>query len=120
MMPTMLPVTEAKPKMNELLRRAEAEDIYLARHGRPVAVIIGIDRYEELLDDLEDAKDRLSVHEALADSDDRVPYDEAVALAGPGRAPQVPVRTDSVTRRARQTEGKLAVQAAKRAPKPKR
>jgi antitoxin StbD len=32
-------------------------------HSTPTAVIVSADRYEALLDELEDLKDRLSIHE---------------------------------------------------------
>jgi len=60
----LVPITEAKAKLNELVREAEAADVVLLRHGRPAAVLVGMHRYEAILEELEDLADRLSVYES--------------------------------------------------------
>ena len=62
-MTVFVPVSSAKGRLSQLIRNAEDEDVLLMRHGRPAAVIIGIDRYQALLDQLDDLEDRLSIHE---------------------------------------------------------
>lgn len=59
----MVPITEAKVRLSELVRDASDEEVLLLRHGRPVAVIVSADRYEALLEDIEDLRDRLSIYE---------------------------------------------------------
>ena len=59
----MIPISEAKARLSELVRDAEDDDVLLLRHGRPVAVILSAHRHDALLDELEDLRDRLSVHE---------------------------------------------------------
>lgn len=60
----IVPITDAKARLPELVRTAESEDVFIVRHGRPAAVLIGVDRYEAMLDRVEDLEDRLSVYEA--------------------------------------------------------
>lgn len=60
----MYPVTEAKAKLSEIVERAEDTDVFLLRHGRPTAVVMSARRHEMMLEELEDLRDRLSVHEA--------------------------------------------------------
>jgi antitoxin StbD len=48
----------------ELIREATDEDVVVARHGRLAAVLVGAERYDALLEELEDLKDRLSVYES--------------------------------------------------------
>ncbi len=35
-----VPVTEAKARLNTLLRDAESDDVILMRHGRPAGVLV--------------------------------------------------------------------------------
>lgn len=62
-MTVFVPVSEAKARLSALVHTAEDQDVLLMRHGRPAAVILSTDRYQALLDQLDDLEDRLSVHE---------------------------------------------------------
>lgn len=59
----LIPVTEAKARLAEIVRECAHRDVLLLRHGRPAAVVLSADRYEALLDRLDDLEDRLAVHE---------------------------------------------------------
>ena len=59
-----IPISEAKAKLSELVRDAADEDVLLLRRSRPVAVLMSAERHEALLEEIEDLRDRLSVHEA--------------------------------------------------------
>lgn len=65
-------LTEAKAKLNELVRDAEDDNVVLVRHGQPAAVIVSPEHYEGLLEEIEDLKDRLAAH-ATGPSDLNVP-----------------------------------------------
>jgi antitoxin StbD len=79
----LVPLSEAKTRLFELVRDAEDEDIVLLRHGRPAAVIVGAARLDALVEELEDVRDRLSVYESReAPEDLRVPLDKAKAELG--------------------------------------
>lgn len=58
-------LTEAKAKLNELVRDAQEDNIVLVRHGQAAAVIVSPEHYEGLREEIEDLKDRL----ALLDSE---------------------------------------------------
>ena len=62
-MTVFVSVSEAKGQLSKLIRIAGDEDVLLMRHGRPTAVIIAMDRYQALLDQIDDLEDRLSIHE---------------------------------------------------------
>lgn len=62
-MSILVPLSEAKGKLAEIVRDSDREDVLLLRHGRPSAVVISVPRYEALLEEVEDLRDRLSVHE---------------------------------------------------------
>ncbi|OCB56280.1 addiction module antitoxin [Mycobacterium vulneris] len=59
----MVPISKAKAKLSELVRQAAEEDVVLMNHGTPAAVLISAERYDSILEELEDLRDRLSVHE---------------------------------------------------------
>ena len=76
-------ITDAKAKLPEIVRRAVERDVTLLRHGRPVAVVIGTDRFEALLEQIEDLDDRLSVYESLGSEPDlRIGHAKVVAELG--------------------------------------
>ena len=60
---TFVPISEAKGRLSELVREADSHEVLLMRHSRPAAVLLSHARYEALVEKLEDALDRLSVHE---------------------------------------------------------
>jgi len=62
-MSELVAISKARARLSELVRRSQDEDVVLMNHSTPVAVIVSADRYEALLDELEDLKDRLSIHE---------------------------------------------------------
>lgn len=65
-MPTSVAVTEAKAKLNTLLRDAQSDDVILMRHGRPAGVLVSYERYEDLIEGWEDAIDARAVAEFRA------------------------------------------------------
>lgn len=79
----LIPMSEARMRLHELVRDAADEDVIVLRHGRPSVVIVGYDRYNGLLDELEDLRDRLSVYESRETEDDlRVSWEKAKAELG--------------------------------------
>ncbi len=62
-MSKLVPVSEARARLSELVRDSEVEDVILTNHGRPASVMIAAERYESLLEEIEELKDRLSIHE---------------------------------------------------------
>lgn len=41
----------------------EGDDIVLMTHGKPAVIMMSISRYDDLLEEMADLEDRLSVHE---------------------------------------------------------
>jgi prevent-host-death family protein len=62
-MAEFVPISEAKARLSAIVRESDSEDVLLLRHGRPAAVVVSTRRYNALLEEIEDLKDRLSVHE---------------------------------------------------------
>jgi antitoxin StbD len=82
-MDRMVPITEAKGRLSELVREAEDHEVLLMRHSRVAAVLLSAARYEALLEELEDARDALSVYESR-DSEPglRIPWEKAKIEVG--------------------------------------
>lgn len=62
-MSKLIAISEAKGRLSEIVRDSDDADVLLMRHGHPAAVIMSVRRHEALLEELEDLRDRLSVHE---------------------------------------------------------
>lgn len=62
-MAAIVPITDARAKLADLIKDADEDDVMLMQRGRPTAVLMSVRRHEELLEELEDLRDRLSVHE---------------------------------------------------------
>lgn len=76
-MDRLVPLTEAKNRLHEIVRQAEDDNVVILRHGRPVAVVVSPAALEALLDELEDLKDRNSVLESRLDASDmRLPIEK--------------------------------------------
>jgi prevent-host-death family protein len=61
--PSAIPISEAKGRLAEVVRDSEDHDVVLLRHGRPAALVIGAERFDAWMDEVEDLKDRLAVYE---------------------------------------------------------
>jgi len=53
---TAMPVSEVRKKLSALLPKL-AEPLFVTQHGHVKAVMLGIDRYNSLVEELEDARD---------------------------------------------------------------
>jgi len=74
-----VPVTEAKGRLTALVTESDDQDVVIMRRSRPAAVIISHRRYEALMEEIEDLKDRLSIHERDGVT---VDFDKAMAELG--------------------------------------
>lgn len=62
-MAEMTPISEAKGRLSELVRNSDLDDVLLLRHGRVAAMLMSARRHDALMEELEDLRDRLSIHE---------------------------------------------------------
>lgn len=62
---------------------ATEEDVVVVRHGHPAAVLLGAERCDALLEELEDSKDRLSASEsAQSEARLRIGFNKLAAELG--------------------------------------
>ena len=60
-------VSEARERLSEAVEMAHTEAVFLERYGRPAAVLVSPERYEELIEALEDAEDAQAFDAAMAE-----------------------------------------------------
>lgn len=75
-------ISDLRRQANDIINTIQEtnEAVYITQHGRPAAVLVEYERYEQLLQDLEDLWDQLSVESAAAES--TRPYVEFMAELG--------------------------------------
>jgi antitoxin StbD len=67
-MQTIIPITKARANLAELVAMSDDHDVVLVRHGQPAAVLISARRHEQLVEEFEDALDKLSIYEREYDT----------------------------------------------------
>lgn len=75
-------VSEAREKLADAIDAAQSEAVVLERYGRPAAVLVSMERYEQLLDALEEAEDIRAFDAAMAEEGDNIPWDQVKADLG--------------------------------------
>ena len=64
--PPVYNVSEARSSISELLDKAEQGEVFISRHGKPVAALISAAHYQELIETLEGLEDALLTERAKA------------------------------------------------------
>lgn len=72
-MDRVVPISEARANLSELLTEAEQHEVYILRHGRPAGVLLSVEAYERAMSLIEDLEDTVESLRSLAD-DDAVPF----------------------------------------------
>lgn len=79
---TTMNVSEAREKLAEAIDAAQSEAVVLERYGRPAAVLVSMERYEQFLDALEEAEDIRAFDAAMAEQGDNIPWEQVKADLG--------------------------------------
>jgi prevent-host-death family protein len=75
-------VSEAREHLSEAVETAAREPVVLERYGQPAAVMVSPERYEQLMDALEDAEDESLFDAAMAEGGENIPWDTVKADLG--------------------------------------
>ena len=75
-------VREAREKLAEAIDTAQSEAVVLERYGRPAAVLVSMERYEQLLDTFEASEDVAAFDAAMAEEGDNIPWEQVKADLG--------------------------------------
>ncbi len=65
----ILPISDLRRQASEIIDAIQetSDAVYITQHGRPAVVLVDYERYEQMLQDLEDLTDRLSLESAAAE-----------------------------------------------------
>ena len=69
-------VTEARENFSEAIATSAVEAVFIQKHGENAAVLISPERYEQLMDALEEIEDVIAIKTALEDPNPNIPWDE--------------------------------------------
>jgi len=69
-------VTDARSTLPTIIETAQAEAVFLEQRGRVQAVVVSSERYERLLEALEEFEDVEAFDEAVAEKGDNIPWGE--------------------------------------------
>lgn len=75
-------VSEARERLSEVLETSQSEAVILERYGRPAAVLISPDRYELMMEALEEVQDAAAFDKAMSDEGDNIPWEQVKADLG--------------------------------------
>lgn len=79
---SIVSVVDARNHLAELIARAQSEAVFIERRGQRAAVVISPERYERMVEALEDAEDAAAFDEALAEEGPSVPWAQVKADLG--------------------------------------
>ncbi len=60
-MDRLVPISEARATLADLVTEADTQEVYLLKHGRSVGVLLSAAGWERILDRIEELEDELSV-----------------------------------------------------------
>jgi antitoxin Phd len=67
-------MSEARENLAQIIEAAQSEAVILERYGQPAAVMVSPERYEQLLEALEEAEDLAAFDDALAEEGANIPW----------------------------------------------
>lgn len=75
-------ISAARDRLPEAVALAHSEAVFLERYGRRAAVLLSPERYDELMEALEEAEDVAAFDAAMAEEGPNIPWDQAKADLG--------------------------------------
>jgi PHD/YefM family antitoxin component YafN of YafNO toxin-antitoxin module len=75
-------VSNARESLAEAIELSREEAVFLERRGKKAAVMISPERYERMMDALDEVDDVLAFDAAMAEEGPNVPWDEVKADLG--------------------------------------
>ncbi len=75
-------VSAADKQLAQAIETAQTQAVFVERRGRRVAVLVSPERYDELMEALEDAQDAAAFGAAMRDGGPNVPWERFEADLG--------------------------------------
>ena len=71
-----MPISQAREQLPAVLELCQTEAVILERYGKPQAVIISYERYDELMTAIEDMEDLEYLEKNPPDLSDTIPWED--------------------------------------------
>ena len=71
-----MPISKAREQLCDAVETAHSEAVFLERYGRPAAVLVSPERYEELLEAFEEVEDVAAFDAAMAEEGANIPWEQ--------------------------------------------
>jgi PHD/YefM family antitoxin component YafN of YafNO toxin-antitoxin module len=68
--------SKARESLSDAVEMSRTEAVFLEKHGKPAAVMVSPERYEEMMDALEEVEDIAAFDAAMAEEGPNIPWDE--------------------------------------------
>jgi antitoxin Phd len=75
-------MSEARENLAQVIEDAQSGAVILERYGQPAAVVVSPERYEQLLEALEEAEDLAAFDAAVAEEGANIPWEQVRADLG--------------------------------------
>lgn len=75
-------ISKARETLSDVVDLSKDEAVFLERHGKRAAVLVSPERYEEMLEALEEAQDVAAFDEAMNEEGPNIPWEAAKADLG--------------------------------------
>jgi antitoxin Phd len=75
-------ITDFRANLTDAVETAQTEAVILERNGHAVAVMVSPERYEEMMDALEELEDMAAVDAALAEGGEPIPWKQVMRDLG--------------------------------------
>ena len=75
-------ISTARERLPEAVELAHSEAVFLERYGRRAAVLMSPERYDELMEALEETEDVAAFDAAMAEEGTNIPWDQVKADLG--------------------------------------
>jgi antitoxin Phd len=75
-------ISAARERLPEAVELAHSEAVFLERYGRRAAVLLSPERYDELMEALEEAEDVAAFDAAMSEEGANIPWDQVKADLG--------------------------------------
>lgn len=75
-------IADARKNFADVVTRAKDEAVFIERRGKRAAVIISPERYEQMMEAIDDAEDAAAFDQAMAEEGENIPWAQVKADLG--------------------------------------
>ena len=79
---SIVSVADARNHLSDVIARSKSEPVFIERRGQRAAVVVSPERYERMLEALEDSEDVVAFDEAMAEEGPNIPWAQVKADLG--------------------------------------